>query len=567
MSLIGTLNIGSSALAVQQAALQVTGNNIANAGDPNYTRQVANLAPSPDQQIRPGMFLGTGVNLTGVQRQIDEALQERLRGSTSDAEGADTTQQWLGRIESIFDALGNDDLSTRMSSFFNSWSSLANTPQDMGLRQVVLQSGQDLASWIQTIRGNLSSLQSDADQNLSSLASNADQLSAQVAKLNSQIVTAEAGTGGSANALRDQRDAVLSDLSKLINITTIAQPNGVVNVYVGSEPLVVNSTSRGVALKQTTVNGKLSSSIVFKDNSGTMDLDGSGQIGALLQVRSGALGNTIDQLDSFTKNLIFELNKAHASGQGLSGLTSAVATNVAADPTAALNSPAAALAFTPQNGSFVIHVTDNATGLQNSTLIKVNLTGVGAQTSLNDLAAQLNAVPNISASVTGGKLSIQSDSPAVSFGFSQDSSNVLAALGINTFFSGSSALDIAVNPAVTAQPTLINAAKNGDSTDNQTASAIAALQTQPIAALSGSSLNDNYQSIINGLAVSANTAKTNAQATQTVQQTLQAQRQALSGVSTNEEAVNMLMQQRAFQGAAKLISTVDEMMQTLLQMG
>src|SRR5689334_22200559 len=98
MSLIGTLNLAKSALAVQSAALQVTGNNISNAGNADYTRQTASLEATPDQQISPGIFVGTGVNLTAVQRQIDEALQGRIRASISDNESADQTQQWLGRV-------------------------------------------------------------------------------------------------------------------------------------------------------------------------------------------------------------------------------------------------------------------------------------------------------------------------------------------------------------------------------------------------------------------------------------------------------------------------------------
>src|SRR3954467_14156720 len=112
MSLIGTLQTGKSALAVQQAALQVTGNNIANAGNADYTRQVANLAPSLDQKLQPGMFIGTGVDLTGIQRQIDEALNSRLRSAVSDNQAADTTQQLLGRVEAVFNELSDEDLST-----------------------------------------------------------------------------------------------------------------------------------------------------------------------------------------------------------------------------------------------------------------------------------------------------------------------------------------------------------------------------------------------------------------------------------------------------------------------
>src|SRR3954462_5368307 len=133
MSLLGALQAGKSALAVQQAALQVTGNNIANAGNADYTRQIATMAPALDQKIQAGMFIGTGVDLTGIKRQIDEALNARLRGSVSDNEAADTTQQWLGRGGARFNELGDQDLSTQMSTFFNSWSNLANKPQDVGL--------------------------------------------------------------------------------------------------------------------------------------------------------------------------------------------------------------------------------------------------------------------------------------------------------------------------------------------------------------------------------------------------------------------------------------------------
>src|SRR4051794_40478963 len=131
MSLLGTLQVGKSAIAVQQAALQVTGNNIANAGNADFTRQVATSAPAFDQKIQPGMFIGTGVDLTGIQRQIDEALNARLRSAVSDNQSADTTQQWLGRVESVYNELSDEDLSTGMSKFFNAWSDLANKPQDI----------------------------------------------------------------------------------------------------------------------------------------------------------------------------------------------------------------------------------------------------------------------------------------------------------------------------------------------------------------------------------------------------------------------------------------------------
>src|SRR2546428_8773929 len=191
MSLVSALNIGKSALAVHQAAIQVTSNNVANAANTDYTRQTAHIVPGSDQLYKPGVFLGSGLNLQAVQRQIDDSLQARIRSSVSDSESATSRQQWLSRVETIFHELGDDDLSSQLSAFFNSWSNLANKPQDIGLRQVVLQSGDNVAKWFQNLRGQLSSLQGDVDDRLKALTTDADGLAQKVADLNRQIAIAE----------------------------------------------------------------------------------------------------------------------------------------------------------------------------------------------------------------------------------------------------------------------------------------------------------------------------------------------------------------------------------------
>jgi flagellar hook-associated protein 1 FlgK len=565
MSLTGALNIGRSALSVQQAALQVTGNNIANAGNADYTRQTASLTPNRDQELRPGVFLGQGVNLEGVRRQIDEALQGRLRGSFSDSESSSTMEQWLGRVEATFNELGDDDLSTRLSKFFGSWSNLANQPQDSGLRQVVLQEGEAVANWFNDLRGQLGGLQSDVDARMKGQAADADSLAQQIADLNAEIVVAEQGNGPAANGLRDKRDAVLGKLSELMDIRTIQQENGSLNVYVGSEPLVIAAQNRGVELKQQTVDGTLSSTVVFKATQGRVPVT-AGQLGGLVQVRE-KVGETIDQIDGLAKNMIFELNKIHAGGQGLEGFSSISATNGVDDTTVALTDPKSGLDFTPGNGSFVVHVKQKATGLVTSTLVNVDLDGAGGNdTTLDDLQTNLDNIAGISATVSAGKLQVAADSSAVEISFSQDSSGVLAALGMNTFYNGSNARDIAVNQVIKDKPQFLAASRNGEPTDNQTARAIAALESTALASLNGSTLKDTYQTTINQVAAAASSAKTASEAANAVKETLAAQREALSGVSLDEEAVNLMRQQRAFQGAARLIATIDELMQTVLSL-
>lgn len=563
MSLIGALQIGKSALATQQAAIQVTGNNIANAGSADYTRQVAYSSPSKDRQIGPGMFVGTGVQLDSIRRQIDEALESRIRGSISDGASAESASQWLGRIEAVFNELGDDDLSTRLSTFFASWSNLANKPQDMGLRQVAIQEGASVATWFNDMRRQLGGLQSDADARTQALVTDADSLAGRIADLNGKIVLSEGGMNGQANGLRDQRDAALKQLSELIDVRTV-EDSGVINVYLGSEPVVINTDSRGLAIKQEPVGGKMTTSVVIRATGGEAPVS-SGQLGGIVAARA-KLDGVIDNVDGMARGLIFELNKLHAGGQGLEGFGSVVATNSAARTDLALNDSATGLAFAANNGSFVVHVRQKATGLVTSTLVQVDLDGSGADTTLNSLRADLGGVSGINATVSGGRLRVAATSDAVEISFSQDTSGVLAALGMNTFYVGRDARDIAMNASLSANPALLAAARNGERGDNQTARAIAALESQALPSLGGASLKNTYQSMINGIGVATSTAKTEAEATTAVRETLQSQREALSGVSLDEEAVNLLRQQRAFQGAARVVAVVDELMRTILGM-
>jgi flagellar hook-associated protein 1 len=215
------------------------------------------------------------------------------------------------------------------------------------------------------------------------------------------------------------------------------------------------------------------------------------------------------------------------------------------------------------NGSFVLHVTQ-ANGTTKSTLVPVNLGTTGTPTTLNSLAASLNGITGVSASVTGGALTIKSTNPQATISFSQDSSGVLSALGVNTFFTGTGAGNIAVNSSLTTNPALLAAAQNGEPGDNSGALAISQAESRSLTGLGGQSLKSSYQSLVNGIGNAVATANTNATATQTVQSTLTAQQQSLSGVSLNQETVNLLQQQQAFQAAAQVVQAVNSMYTTML---
>jgi flagellar hook-associated protein 1 FlgK len=560
MSLISSLNIAQSGLTVSQAALQVTGNNISNAGNANYTREVANISALPDQQIAGGILVGTGVDLSSVQRQADDALNARLNSSNSDNQAATVNQQWSNSVESIFNALGSGNISTQLNTFLNDWSNLANSPADSSLRQVVVQDGTALAQQFNGTAGSLLGVQGNVSSQITSLAETADQLSQQIATLNGQLAVSQSGPVGSNNGLLDERDAEVKQLSSLINVQTVPQGNGTVNVYVGTEPLVVGTTSNGLTTQVATVNGQATTQLAFKSNGANVPAT-SGQLGGLLSSQT-QVQTVLGQLNTLAGGLIFGLNSLQASGQGTQGYTSVTGTTQVLDPTVPLTSATAGLPFTPVNGSFVINSTNTTTGLTSSTLVPVNLTGQPTDTTLNSLTASLNAIPNVSASIVGGQLQIAAAN-GTQITFSQDSSHVLASLGVNTFFQGKDAQTIGVNPVIVSSPKFIAAAMNGNPGDNQTALAISQLGTQTQQALGGTTLNAAYQSMIDGMASTTAAATNQVTATQEVQSTLQSQKDSLSGVSLDEEAINLIKQQQAYQGAARLVSTIDAMMASL----
>ena len=149
MSLLGALHAGGASLAAQQAALQVTGNNISNAGTAGYTRQVTNLASMGPSEAAPGMYTGNGAGVMSIERQVNAAVNESLRGATSDQARAQTTDSVLGRLETTFGALNDNDFSSQLTSFFNGFSTLANDPTNVGQRAVVIQNGTTIAGYLQ----------------------------------------------------------------------------------------------------------------------------------------------------------------------------------------------------------------------------------------------------------------------------------------------------------------------------------------------------------------------------------------------------------------------------------
>jgi flagellar hook-associated protein 1 FlgK len=575
MGLTSSLQIGRSALSASQVALQMTGNNIANAATPGYHRQRITLAGVAGDEVGSGLFVGRGVKVADLQRVVSPALQARVRSSVADQSAARVQLDVLNTIESMTNELTGIDLSTQLGRFFNAFSELANNTSTTAMRSTVIEEGAAVASYVGALRGDLAGARSALDDELGDVVERADQLVEAIATMNREIINAEQGRGVE-GGLRDQRDRLLLELSELVDISVTEQPMGTVDVLVGSIPVILGTVSRGLQLDTFSGASGLEVRVMTRDDPEVVDASG-GRIGGLIEQRSSAYDATIADLDTLSAELIFQVNRLHSSGRPEGRLTDTTGWQriPAADQTLALNDPAnatlAALPFAPRNGSFTVRVHDG-NGNASATTIAVDLDGIdatgapgfGDDTSLADLVAALDAIPNLNARVTpSGELRVFTDA-GFDVSFEDDSSGALAVLGINTFFAGHDATNIAVRQELRDDASLlVTGAGLGT---NETALAIASLREEPVRALGGSTLIDRWLSTVERNAVATNAASTRFEALTSVRDSLEAQEAAYSGVSLDEESVNLITYQQQYQGAARFIAVTDELTDVLLSL-
>jgi flagellar hook-associated protein 1 FlgK len=566
MSLFGSLQLASNSMQAQQIGLQVVGQNMANANTPGYSREQVQLVPAP-VQVLGHLTLGLGVQVSAVTQQVDQYLNERLRNTTSDVGNSQTQSQVFQDLEGIVGALNQNNLQTSLNSFFSAVSGVLNQPESVSVRNLAVLKGQTLASGINQMSQRAASARSDLNDQVIGMASDINRLVSDIAKLNAEISSTEGGdtTNSQAVGLRDQRNQDLAALSKLVGIRTKEQPSGAVNVYVGGDYLVFEGTWRKVETAYTIDRGLSAAQINLVDTNAPLDTQ-TGQLAGLLTSRDEILGGFLDQLDQFAGTLNFEFNKVYSSGQGLAGFQTMTSTYPVKSTSAPLDN--AGLPFTPVNGSFEVRMLNTQTGLTQTSTVTVDLNGLDQnETSLNGLATQLNSINGLQATIdASGNLELNTTSPDLQFSFANDNSGALAALGLNTFFTGSTAADLGVNQQLVADPGKFAASTAGIGIDTGNATTLANFMNVPLASAGGTTLTDVYDRLVGGVTQGSAVSQSVAQGHETFQQTLQGQQAAISGVSIDEETVQMLSYQRVYQASAKLISTINDLLNTLMQL-
>lgn len=563
MSLFSAIRMASNTLRADQIALQVAGQNIANAETPGYIREEVVLKPAPIQKLG-GLPMGLGVEVAAVIQKIDHFLEERLRASVSDRAGAEVREQTFQQLEGLIGELNDTDLSSDLTRFFSSISEILNQPESTSARNLAVLQGQTLTRNIQRLYERVNQVRSDLNSRVDDIADRINKLIEDIRQLNIRIAETEGGDVSQSDAvgLRDQRLQDLEELASLIDIRVEEQPSGGVAVYSGGFFLVYEGTARQVSVARQSDRGLAISEIRLDETNSPLEVN-SGELHGLLVARDSILGGFLDQLNQFSAALISGFNQLFSSGQGLTGFSSVTSTNAVTDSDLPLDS--AGLPFPPRNGSFQIQLYNTQTGTIKTYTIRVDLLGHTPKTTLQDIASQINAIDGLSASIdAGGKLTIRSTSSDQVFAFANDTSGFLAALGINTFFTGSNAGNIGINPVVASDPSKFAASRGGIGADTQLAEELAGFGDKPLDDYGGLSLHELYDRMVAEVTQGSAIAKAEADSARTFENTLRGQKLAISGVNLDEEVVKLIAYQRQFQVSARFIKTLNDLLEILV---
>jgi flagellar hook-associated protein 1 FlgK len=422
-----------------------------------YSRQRIDLRTSPPGGV--GQYnAGSGVDVDYLGRVRDRLLDEQIRENQSQVSYWSRRNESLGNVESILNGLGDTNIDTRMQQFWSAWQDLANDPESESARMQLLQRAQTLTSGIRSANADLTAQLNSANEQIYAEVDSLNQLTAQVAGLNVAINQAELG-GAEASDLRDSRDLIIEQISKIIDVSTEELPSGVVNVYSGH---VLVQVDKSVDVFASPVAGNSAQLPTIKHGATGSEMSiTQGSLRALLDLRDTDIMPALSDLDELANTLAARVNEVHRTGYGL----------------------------------------DNATGY-------------------------------------------------------------------DFFDSGADgAANLRVNKLVVENVGLIASASSSNAPgDNSIALAISAIQQEKLMNGGRTTLDDFNRNISLRAGSSLAYAQSQFEIEDAAQENLLSRRASISGVSIDEEMTRMIQVQKAYDAAAKIVTTTDSMINTLINM-
>ena len=617
MGLSQALSAALAGVTTTQQALSVISGNVANANTPGYVEENVNLVA-----VATAGQQGVSVDTTGINRNLNTLLQNQLWTETSGGSYADTVAQMYQQLQQVYGSpSSSSSFSAIYSNFTTALQSLSTNPGSYSAQTQVVGSAQVLAQSLNAMTGTIQELRTQAEQGISSDVQTANNAIADIAKINQQL---GAAPPDSATAmLEDQRDQDIAQISKLMNVTVVRGGNNQISVYTGTgQQLVsgVNASTLNFNNVGTLTPTTLWSANPSQDQVGTITVtttsgtstdlvaEGaiqSGEIGAYLQMRDTILPQAQNQLDELANQMSQALSNQTTNG---TAVTSGSQSGYSVDVGSVL--PGNTLQLTYTDSSSTQHtVTIVALGpggtlpANTSTSANNQVVGVNFSGGMSSVVAQLNAV-------LGTSVQFSNPSPpstllqAVNRNSGTTVNSLSATTTATSFTNGSAPLPmfldgsqpitgaqtsagsqttglagrITVNPALISSPgSLISYASNTASGDLTRPNFIlnqlnnATLTFSPDTGIGSASapysgtLTNYMSALVSQQSQAANAATNLQQGQDTVLSALQQRFNDQSGVNIDTEMSNLIALQNAYGANARVMTTIQQMMSTLIQ--
>jgi len=608
-----------SGLQANQTSIALVSANVANADTPGYTRKTAD-------QVSQG---ANGVQITSIQRELDQYVQRQLRIENSGASYADMRSQFFGRLQDIYGTPGSSNaLDTVYSNFTGALQALTTSPDDPSARSSVISSAQALAQQLNQMSNSIQGLRGDAELGISDAVTKANQAMSQIASLNQQIAGSTLSDSETAT-LEDQRDSYIDQLSQLMDINVVKGDHNQLSVYtnsgvqlVGSQAGQLSFNAQGTitAASQWNANPTLSTlgtiTLSPPGGGGTVDLIQnnairSGTIAAYLQMRDGDLVQAQNQLDAFAAAMASALSDKTTDGTAVtSGAQSGFDVDIGSlsagntinvDYTDVATGTPHTLTLMRVDDPSVLPLSNSATANPNDTVVGIDFSGgmasvitqinaafggTGMTASnpsgttlrvLDDGAANTVNVDALSATATMTSLiSGNAQLPLFTDGSSASYTGAITAAGTEQV--GFSAR-IAVNATLAADPSGLVAYQAGTAAADATRPDFIYQQLSsasltyspnsgigtPASPFSGT-LGTFLRQVISQQGEAADAATNLKQGQDVVLSSLQQKFNDSSGVNVDQEMSDLLNLQNSYSANARVMTAVKAMLDTLMQM-
>ena len=617
---------GMSGLQAFRQALDVTGQNIANANTDGYVRQRADLVARESTPVGAS-WVGNGVEVGRLARVVDDFLADQSRVSQSNSARLEV---FAGQAARVTNLLGDPSggLSNALQRLTNAIEAVATEPASMAARQGLVETLDATVSQMRGLDARLRELDGSTHVRIVAEASAVDGLAVSLATLNRDIGVARATSGSAPNGLLDQRDRLLDQLAAKVSIRVVANDDGAVNVYLsGGQSLVLGDASVRVA----TVNDPADIGrfrVVLRNGSSSEDVTRSisgGVLGGLFELREEVLDPARNEVGRIATALTSALNAQHQKGVDFLGVpggellsVGAPKTVVPTDNTGVVTTSATLADASALTGAdYELEWQGTAWSLRRlDSGAAVPFTGTGAAGSpiaFDGLSLLVGGTPAVGDRVllrptreAVSQMRVEITAPSrvaaaapVRVSASVDNAGAARVIALEVIdptnpmlrtpaaviFPTPSTVSIDGGPSqawVVGQPIEANgwrlrisgapAAGDGFAItdngagrgDNRNAVLLSDALRSPLLDASTSSLADAVTRLTSGVGAVTQQAQRNSEVQRLAYEDSVKQRQSVSGVNLDEEASNLLRYQQAYQASAQVIRTANEVFNMLI---